>query len=334
MVDRADHIAAFDQIADLLRTAAAANARALAANRGTIAEADIERQLEHSLDRLAAMYGRGLFEGLSAQELFDTAIETELRLALELRAAGGSAPAIAAAVARAGALVDAARRGVRLRVRANPAVTIRRGVYIEALRPAVRAALHAEREPYVAWQGGIVAILPEADLAALRTKGDEVDVLFLDPDELLDLDTRGAMQVPPDRAAMDGELARRLAVARASADRVGDSRDRHLRRQLLRHTVVLRNLRDRLAAEHPAAHAALQPILAEHRAVLESALVAAPPPRTGPGDPLDASIEHERELQRLVARWAAEPDIAGFGARFTAVAAAGTHLADLERHRP
>src|SRR6185369_12077431 len=127
-------------------------------------------------------------------------------------------------------------------------------------------------------------------------------VLFLDPDELLDLDGRG------DRPALEAELERRLAAARAAPDGVGDSRERHLVRLLLRYGTVLRNLRGRLAADHPAAHAALLPILAGQRAQLEAALVAAPPTRAALEDPLAVSIALERELQALLTRWANEVD--------------------------
>lgn len=324
MADRSEHLAAFDRIAALLRAGAAANAHALETRRGTPAGAAVERQLEHTLDRLAVLYGRGSYENRSTSALFENAIENELRLAHEREAAGAGPSAVHAA--RAHALVDAARRGVRLRVLPPPPARPMRGVYVAPLRPELEQSLQRRREPYLAWRGGAVAVLPETELATLRAAGDEVAVLFLDPDELLDLDGRG------DRPALEAELERRLAAARAAPDRVGDSRDRHLQRLLLRQSTLLRNLRDRLAAEHPAAHGAIQPILGENRAMLEAALTGAAP-RAAAADPLSASIDHERELQALVTRWAAEPDTAGLLARFQAVAAAGTHLAELERHR-
>ena len=91
------------------------------------------------------------------------------------------------------------------------------------LRPELEGSLHERREPYMGWRDGVVVVLSEAELAALRAAGDEVDVLFLDPDELLDLDGDG------DRPALEAELERRLAAARAAPDRVGDSRKRHSR---------------------------------------------------------------------------------------------------------
>ena len=314
MADRSQHRAAFDRIAHLLRTGAAANARALAAHRGRPAEADVERQLEHTLDRLAWLYGRGTYENLSTVEIFHTAIDSEMRLAQEL-----SKPAAAAARARAQSLVDAARHGVRLHVRGMRPVELWRGVHVEPLRPEFERRLLATETPFVRRHNGVVVVLPESELGELRAAGDQVDVLFLDSDELLDLDGSG------DRAALESELARRLATSRKAPDRVGDSRRAYLLRQLFKQSTVLRNLRDRLAAAHPAAHRAILPILADHRALLETALTA---------DALQESIDLEHELWALATRWAAEPDdAAGLLGRFKAVAEAGTHVAELERHR-
>jgi hypothetical protein len=317
--------AAFAQLDALLRRAAAANARALHVYRGTPAGDTIEGQLGHTLDRLAVLYGRGTYENLRTVDIVDTAVGNELRMAAVL-----DEPASTAARARARSLVDAARRGVRLHVR-EPAEPVRllRGVYVRPLRQEFQWSLWAREEPYVRWRDGVIVIMDEAEVAALRAEGDEVDVLFLDPDELLDLDAHA------DRAAMDAELARRLAIALGSADRVGDSRDRYLLRTLLRQSVVLRNLRDRLAEGHPGAHAALLPILAEHTTVLAARLATAPAARAVLRDPLGASIDDEQEVQELVGRWATEPgDPAGLRARFEAVADAGTRLAELERHHP
>jgi len=333
MADRSEHVAAFDQIAALLRAGAAANARALQVHRGTSTGAVVERQLEHTLDRLAVLYGRGTFENLNSGELFEAAIDGELRMARELEtvAARTSAGSVAAAghVASARALIDAARLGVRLHVRGGASVVIRRGVYVEPLRPELERSLAERREPYVRWRKGIVVALSEDEVAELRAAGDEVNVLFLDPDEMLDLYGRG------DRPATEAELDRRLTIARAAPDRVGDYRDRHRLRMLLYQSIVLRNLRDRLAAEHPAAHRAIQPIVADNRAFLETALAAAPLSRAALADPLAASIDHERELQALVTRMASEPeDPAGMRARFRAVADAGSHIVELEQQYP
>jgi hypothetical protein len=254
-----------------------------------------------------------------------TAVGNELRLAAAL-----DEPASAAAVTRARSLVDAARRGVRLHARepARP-VTLHRGVYVEPLRPELEWSLWQREEPYLRWRDGAVAVLREDEADALRAVADEVDVLFLDPGELLDLAARD------DRPALDAELERRLAAARAVPDRVGDSRDRYALRMLLGQSIVLRNLRDRLAAGHPAAHSALLPILAGHRTLLEARMAAGPPAPAVPHDPLGASIDSERDVQALADRWAAEPgDPAGLRGRFRAVADAGTHLAELERHQP
>jgi uncharacterized protein (DUF2267 family) len=268
------------------------------------------------------LHGLGTYENLSTLEIVRTAIRNELRLAREVEA-----PESDAALARAQAIVAAARRGVRLHVRdAGPSIAIRRGVYVEPLRPEFERQLWHRREPYLRWRDGAVVVLPETALDGLRANDGEVAVLFLDPDELLDLEARG------DRAEFEAELERRLTAARAAPDRVGDSHDRHVRRMLLRQSTVLRNLRDRLAADHPAAHAALLPVLAESRTLLASRLSAAPPPGARE-DPLGTTIDAERELQTLVTRLAAEPDDpAGLRGRFRAVAAAGSRLPELVRH--
>ena len=321
MADRSEHAAAFDEVAGLLHTAAAANARALHAHRGTAAGHTVERQLEHTLDRLALLHGRGTYENLSTEEILEAALENELRLAHALE----EEEAAAAAAARAQSLVDAARRGVGLHVtHATPPLRLLRGAYVEPLRPEVELMLWQEREPYLRWRDGAVVVLSEEDIEALRAAGDEVDVLFLDPDELLDLDGAGEPR------ALEAELERRLTAARAAPDRVGDSTAHFVRRRLLHQSTVLRNLRDRLAGDHPGAHAALLPVIAEHRAQLETSLAAAPPEGE---DPLGATIDAERRLQTLVTPWPAEPeDPAGVRGRLQAVADAGTHLTELESH--
>ena len=323
MANVADERAAFDQLAGQLRDASAAAARGLRAHRGTPAGDTLDSQLEHALDRLALLYGHGTYENLSTEDIVETAVQNEQRLAAAL-----DGPDAAAAAQRARALVDAARRGVRLHVREPaPSVRLFRGVHVTPLRPEVEQALQAGEEPYLLWGDGAVFVTDEDGLAELRAAGDEVNVLFLDADELLDLDLRG------DRPALEAELERRRAAAVAAPDRVGDSRDRYLRRLLDGQNIVLRNLRDRLADGHPSAHAALQPVLAEHRALLESRLAARPSPRAEQ-DPLDGAIDTERGVQELVGRWAAEPgDPAGLRDRFRVVADAGTHLTALERHR-
>src|SRR6185369_15194709 len=228
MTDRAAHLAAFERLADLLRTSAAANARALQVHRGSPAGDAIDRQLEHTLDRLALLYGRGTYENLDTTEIFEAAIQLELSLAhdVEPLAAG----AAAAHRERATALVAAARRGVRLHLNSPVAVPeALRAVYVAPLSPDLERSLHELHEPYLLWRGGAVVIVRESALAAMREPGTEVAVLFLDPDELLDLDGRG------DRPALEAELERRLAAARAAPDGVGDSRERHLVRLLLRY---------------------------------------------------------------------------------------------------
>ena len=116
---------------------------------------------------------------------------------------------------------------------------------------------------------------------------------------------------------------------------MGDSTDRYLLRLLDGQNIVLRTLRDRLADEHPSAHAALLPILAEHRALFETRLAAQPPATpAAEQDPLGEAIDSERGVQDLLGRWTAEPgDPAGLRDRFRAVGDAGTRLADLEQHR-
>jgi hypothetical protein len=320
-----DERAAFDELATLLRSAAVANARARQRLGGTPAGVAAGRQLEHTLDRLALLYGRGTYENLSTAEIVETAVDNELRLADILDEAES-----AAASRRAQELVDAARRGVRLHIRESAgAARALRGVYVAPLRQEFEQSLWAREEPYLRWRDGVVVILAEDEAEALRDAGDEVDVLFLDPDELLDLEGRGG------RPALETELGRRLAAARGTADRIGDSRDRHVTRMLLRQSIVLRNLRDRLADGHPSARSALAPILAAHTELLAARLAAGPASRAVRRDPLGASIDSEREVQELAGRWAAAPgDPAGLRNRFRAVAEAGTRLADLERHQP
>ena len=326
MATASEHHAAFRQIDDLLRRTAAASARALAAHRGGLAAADLEGQLEHTLDRLAWLHGRGTCENLSTEELFRSAIESQVHHARETPGAEATE-----ALTRAQALVDAARRGHGLHIEGLTPVEPRRGVYVEPLRPDVEQQLRKTRRPFMRWRHGAMLVLTQRALEELRAAGDRVEVLFLDSEELLDLEQRG------DAAALDAELARRLAVAAAAADHIGDSPAGYRVRRLLHQSTLLRNLRDRLAGEHPAAHQALLPILAQQRAVLEAALQAVPPAPSAAANALDAldeSIAQEQALQALVTHWAAEPDIAGFGLRLRAVADAGTRLADLQRHRP
>jgi hypothetical protein len=315
---------AFDQVAGQLRGAAASAARGLQAHQGTPAGDALDSQLEHTLDRLARLYGHGTFENLSTEETVETAVDNELRMASAL-----DEPDATAATRRARALVDATRRGVRLHVREPaPSARLFRGAYVTPLRPEVQQALWAREEPYLPWADGAVLVLDEDGLDELRAAGDEVNVLFLDSDELLDLDGRG------DRPALEAELERRLATARAAPDRVGDSPDRYLLRLLDGQSIVLRNLRDRMADGHPSAHAALLPVLAEHRALYEARLAAQPAASpAAEQDPLGGAIESERGVQRLLGRWAAEPgDPAGLRDRFRVTADAGTRLADLEQH--
>ena len=316
--------AAFGQVAGQLRGAAAAAARGLQAHRGTPAGDALDSQLEHTLDRLARLYGHGTFESLSTEDIVETAVDNELRIASALD--GDDATA---ATRRARALVDAARRGVRLHVREPaPSARLFRGAYVTPLRPELQHALWAREEPYLNWADGAVFVMDEDGLDELRAAGYEVHVLFLDSDELLDLDGRG------DRPALEAELERRHAAAQAAPDRVGDSPDRYLLRLLDKQSIVLRNLRDRLADGHPSAHAALQPVLAEHRALFGAKLAASPAASpAAEQDPLGGAIESERGVQRLLSRWAAEPgDPAGFRDRFRVTADAGTRLADLEQH--
>jgi hypothetical protein len=320
----ADERGAFEQLAAQLRAAAAASARGLRAYRGTPAAGALDGQLEHTLDRLALLYGRGTYENLSTEDIVETAVNNELRMAAALDGADA-----AAATGRARALVDAARRGRRLHVR-EPARSVRlfRGVHVTPLRPEVERSLRAVEEPYLRWGDGAVIVADDDALAQLRAAGDEVNVLFLDADELLDLDFRD------DHPALEAELEQRRAVAASAPDRVGDSPQRYLLRLLDGQSIVLRNLRDRLADQHPSAHAALLPILAEHRALHEERLAAQPTGPAAPQDPLGAAIDAERSVQELTGRWTSEPgDPAGMREKFRVVADAGTRLPDLEQHR-
>src|ERR1700761_1664272 len=65
---------AFDQVAGQLRDAAAAAARGLQANRGASAGDALDSQLEHTLDRLATLYGHGTFENLSTEDIIQTVL--------------------------------------------------------------------------------------------------------------------------------------------------------------------------------------------------------------------------------------------------------------------
>lgn len=320
MADRAESIVAFEEIAARLRDAVVAGVRALTVHAGTAMAGDLDRALEHALDRLALLYGGVALDSQAIEAVIDAAIGAELRLAHDL-----DATEAAAARARAQALVDVARRGDRLHVHGPVPEPLLRGVHIAHPRPEVERALRIDRVPYVAWRGGILVVISDHAIARLRAAGDEVDVLFLDPDELLDLDGRG------DRAARDAEVERRIDVARGAPDRIGDDRTRYALRTLLIQSKRLRYLRDRLAAPHPAAHRALLPLLAAHRASLERVSLAMPVAPSVAAAPFAALIDQERALQVLVARWAAEPDD-GLGDRFRAVAGAGSPLAELERH--
>jgi hypothetical protein len=324
MASIAEERTAVDQLTSQLRDAAAASARGLQALRGTPAGDALDRQLEHTLDRLALLYGHGVYEALSTPEIVETAVENEQRLAAAL-----NEPDAAAAAGRARALIDAARRGVRLHVR-EPADSVRlyRGVYVAPLRTEVEQALWAEEAGYLRWGDGAVLILNEDELAEIRAAGDDAKVLFLDADELLDMDFSG------DRPALEAELERRRTVAQAAPDGVGDSPDSYVLRLLHGQNIVLRNLRDRLAGDHPSAHESLLPIVADERTLFERRLAAQPASAGAGQDPLGGAIEAERAVQDHLGRWAVEPDDpAGLRDRFKVVADAGTHLTDLEQQR-
>ncbi len=324
MATVAEERAAFEQLAGQLRDAAAAAARGLRAYRGTPAGDALDRQIEHTLDRLALLYGRGTYENLSTEDIVDTAVRNEQRLAAEL-----DEPDATAAARRARALVDAARRGARLHVpEPAPSVRLLRGVHVAPLRPELAQVMRAREEPFLVWGDGGVIVADEDKLAELRDAGDQVNVLFLDADELLDLDFRD------DRQALEAELERRRAAAVAAPDRVGDSRDQYLLRLTDGQSIVLRNLRDRLADEHPSAHAALRPILTEHRALHEDRLAARSADPAAGEDPLGAAIDAERGVQETLGRWTAEPgDPAGLRERFRLISGTGSRVADLQQHR-
>lgn len=313
MADRAEHIAAFRRAEALLQGMATASAHALRVHCGTPIGAAAAQGLEDALDRLALLHGTARFENLSTTALFATAIQNELQLAHD----SGPIPAAMHGdhLARAQALIDAARRGVRVSLRPPMHHPPGRGVYIEPLRPAFERSLRHRREPYMRWRDGIVVVLDETELTDLRAAGDTVDVLFLDADELLDLAGSG------DQSTFEAELDRRLAASRAASDRIGESRERARLRALLKQSHLLRGLRNRLEGDHPAAHRATQPIVAENRALLEALLVTALADSAVIADPLAASIDHERQVRDLIAHVAAEPDDpAGLRPHFRAVA--------------
>ncbi len=321
MPDRESQIPAFCQIADDLRTMAVANARALEEHRCAPAAAILEKQLEHTLDRLARFYGRGSYENLTTQRIFQIAVDEEIQFAQELDPADR-----AGALSRAHRLVDASRRGRRLNVKAYPARSPARVIYVEPFRPEFRIQLLSVTEPFLTRENGAVVVRNELEINELRAAGDDVFILFLNAPDFLDLIERH------DRLVLDAELVQRLAQARAAPDRIGDSRPAYIRNQLLQHDVGLRNLRDRLAAEAPAARRELLPILAEHRQLLERELIRAPQGR--PCSPLEESIAREREFQYLLSCWtaAAEADNAtGMLGSLKVVAESGSFLNELAR---
>ncbi len=157
--------AAFGQVAGQLRGAAASAARGLQVHRGAPAGAALDGQLEHTLDRLARLYGHGTFENLSTEDIVETAVDNELRIASALD--GDDATA---ATRRARALVDAARRGVRLHVREPPpSVRLFRGAHVTPLRPELQQALWAQEEPYLNWGDGAVLVMDEDGLEVIVT---------------------------------------------------------------------------------------------------------------------------------------------------------------------
>jgi hypothetical protein len=324
MAGGGEHRAAFREIANELRAGAIANARALNVRRDSPAGDVLDRQLENTLDRLAAMHGRGVFENLSPEAIFHSAIETDVAIA-HARAALGDDVA-GASPGRAQRLIDAGRRGAGINLRGEiPPHRPFHGAYIEPASENLLLYLQQSREPFVRWEQGVLVILQATVLESLRANGYKVEILYLDGDELLDLDAAG------DKAGFAAETNRRLAQARLADDHVGDSRQHHLLRLADKQNRILRNLRDQLQLKgHSAARAAILPEIAASRTIYEAALMAAPMHRAAIRDPLAAVIVHEKKARQMAEKFAAEENVAGLREHFRIVANAPSLLAELE----
>ena len=211
-----EHRRAFYALADFLRQSIQTTAQAVHAHRGRASGEALEKHLDHTLERYAGLYGLGTFENLTVSEIFVSAINGEARIAEEYRHEMEQQPERRAELAaaaerhdrRARELIDAARRGNRLHVPSGPhGIEAYRGVYVAPFSAKVQALLIRDREPFVRWQDGAVAAVPESLIAKLRGTGAEVTVLFRDADELTD----EAGQHTPEE--MEAELSRRVATA-------------------------------------------------------------------------------------------------------------------------
>jgi hypothetical protein len=341
-----EHRRAFDELADGLRQSLQAGSHALQSQRGTPTADVLERHFEHTLDRLAHLYGSGTYENLSVSAIFASAVHGESLAAYEYLREARHLPASQPEGRqrltesaerhrqRAHALINAARRGERLSVPNDPpAISPRRGVYVTPLTPEVYALLMRNRPPSVRWRDGAVASIGEATIDSLREIGAEATILFLDTDELHD----EADKRTPE--ALQAEFGRRLAAAKADGGRgVGEPLARHINRLLLHQSNVLRNLQYRLRREHEIAHRAVQPILVENRRLLAAGLVAHPTwePEGGtpPHDPFARTIALERAAQEHAAIWQAhgqKDDAAGLRFKFQYFVEAGTLLDELTR---
>lgn len=335
------HRESFDQLVDWLRQSVQVNVYTLRTYRGTPIGDLLEKHLEHTLERLAGLYGVGTYENLSVSEIFASAINIESLLAHEYRHPATQsnlqpqrhAELIQGSerhMQRARALINAARRGNNLAVPLEPNSTVSyRGVYVTPFSPAVHSALLRSERPFVRWQDGVVAGVSEHFMQELSAIKGYVTILFLDADELYDL----AGKLP--REEFETELGRRLAASRVNVGRVGDTLERHINRLLLHQNNVLRNLQHRLEKEHPLAHRAVAAILMETRHLIEMGLVVhqtwMPSAEVRQVDPFKQTIDLEARAQAHAADWLnRNPDETGWRPRFQHFVNSGTLLEELK----
>ncbi|WP_437952429.1 hypothetical protein WME98_18035 [Sorangium sp. So ce296] len=350
MSTRDEHKAAFRQLLDLLHASLDTCAAAIRALPGAPEQAALEAHFEVLLDRHADLYGIGTYENNVTSAIFSSAVHNEAWMALE-HEAEASRPRVTSEEERqellaraslhrrrAHALIDACRRGPRLRVpRGIPHVDPYRGVYIAPDTPEVRRLLMYDREPFIRFRDGVVATVRDSRIADLQALGAAVIVLYLDGDALHDAAVE-ATQSAAGQPALERDLAARLEYSEREGQGVGEPFAAQTRRALLHQSHVLRNLGRRAASEHPAAHEAMSPVLREHTAMLLDALAAfpvAPAARGGPEALLSAVVDQERRMTAHAATWAVRAsaeDAAGLRAHFEAAQRPSDALTPLVRN--
>ncbi|KYF77253.1 hypothetical protein BE20_39905 [Sorangium cellulosum] len=350
MPTRDEHKAAFRQLLDLLHTSLDTCAAAIRSLPGAPEQAALEAHFEVLLDRHADLYGIGTYENNVTSAIFSSAVHNEAWMALE-HEAEASRPRVtseeerqellaraASHRRRARALIDACRRGVRLRVpQGIPHVDPYRGVYITPDTPEVRRLLTYDREPFIRFRDGVVATVHDSRIADFQALDAAVAVLYLDGDALHDAAVDAAQSAAA-QAALERDFAARLEYSEREGKGVGEPIAAQTRRALLHQSHVLRNLGRRAASEHPAAHQAMTPVLREHTAMLLDAIAAfpvAPAVRGGPDALLSAVVDQERRMTAHAAAWAASAraeDAAGLRAHFEAAERPSDALAPLVRN--